>query len=60
MIKRSFIGLAKPLMEYEALDITQLEPKKIPTSKKATLLLGRSYDNKDTILFNIGDKVKTG
>lgn len=60
MIKRSFIGLAKPWMEYEALDITQPEPKKIPTSKKATLLLGRPYDHKDSILFNIGDKVKTG
>lgn len=60
MIKRSFIGLAKPWLEYEALDITQPEPKKIPTSKKSTLLIDRPYDHKDTILFKIGDKVKTG
>jgi electron transport complex protein RnfC len=60
MIKKSFIGLAKPLIEYEAIDVTLPELKEIPTSKKVTLLLGKSFDPKDSILFNIGDKVKTG
>ena len=60
MIKKSFIGLAKPLIEYQPLDVTPPEPQKIPTSKKITLLLDHPYDHKDSISFNIGDQVKTG
>ena len=60
MIKRSFIGLTKPLLKYEALDIKTPEPLIIQPSKKVTLFLDKSFNFKDTILFNIGDKVKTG
>ena len=60
MIKRSFIGLAKPLIEYQALDVTPLEPQKIPTPKNVTLFIDRPYNHRDSILFNIGDQVKTG
>ena len=60
MIKRSFIGLAKPLIEYEVLDIAPPEPREIPISTRATLFLNRSYDPKESTLFNIGEKVKTG
>jgi len=60
MIKRSFIGLAKPLIEYQALNVTPLEPQKIPTPKNVTLFIDRPYDHRDSILFNIGDQVKTG
>jgi electron transport complex protein RnfC len=63
MIKRSFIGLAKPRIEYEALDLTVPEPKIIPTSKKVTLLLNQAYEpfgKKNAVLLKKGDTVKTG
>lgn len=60
MIKRSFIGLTKPLIEYEALDITPPKPTEISLLTRAILFLDRSYDPKDSTLFNIGDKVRTG
>jgi electron transport complex protein RnfC len=60
MIKRSFIGLTKPLLKYEALDVSTPEPSVIQPSKKVTLFLDKVFDFKDKILFNIGDKVKTG
>jgi electron transport complex protein RnfC len=60
MIKRSFIGLTKPLLKYEALDVSTSEPSVIQPSKKVTLFLDKAFDFKDKILFNIGDEVKTG
>lgn len=60
MIKQSFIGLAKPRIEYEVIDAEQPEPRLIPASEKVTLFLEKSNVRNDSILFNIGDKVKTG
>ncbi len=60
MTKRSFFGLTKPRIEYEALDIRQTEPSLVPTSKRVTLLLDKPYDHRDSILFKVGDRVKTG
>ena len=57
MIKRSFIGLAKPRIVYEALDVTVPEPKEIPTSKKVTLLLNEPYEpvgNKNAVVIKKG------
>ncbi len=60
MIKRSFIGLTKPLLKYEALDVSTPEFPVIQPSKKVTLFLNNAFDFKDKILFNVGDTVKTG
>ena len=60
MIKQSFFGLAKPVLEYDALDIREPEPTIIPVSKKVTLFIDQAYNFKDSILFKTGDKVKTG
>ncbi|MGB6012365.1 MAG: hypothetical protein WBI57_13960, partial [Desulfobacterales bacterium] len=60
MIKRSFIGLTKPLLKYEALDVRTPEPTIIQEPKKVSLFLDKTYGVKDSILFKIGDKVKTG
>jgi electron transport complex protein RnfC len=63
MIKRSFIGLAKPRLEYELLEEKQLEPVKIPTPKKVTILLNTPFDpyiKRESDLIKIGDTVKTG
>jgi len=60
MIKQSFIGLAKPRIEYEALDVRQPTPRILPTSNKVLFLLNKPNDPKDSITFNVGDRVKTG
>ena len=60
MIKRSFIGLTKPLLKYEALDIKAPKPSVIQPSKKVTLFFNKAFDFTDKILFKVGDKVKTG
>ncbi len=60
MIKRSFIGLTKPLLKYDALDVKTPAPLVIQPSKKVTLFLNKAFDFKDTLLFKIGDTVKTG
>jgi len=60
MIKQSFIGLAKPRIEYEVLDSAQPEPNIIPAPKKVTLFLDKSRVRNDSLLVGIGDEVKTG
>lgn len=63
MIKRPFISLAKPRIEYEALDVTLPEPRTIPTPKKVTLLLNEPFEpfgKKNAVLLKKDDSVKTG
>jgi electron transport complex protein RnfC len=60
MIKRSFIGLTKPILKYEALDVRTPKPTIIQEPKKVSLFLDKTYGFKDSISFKIGDKVKTG
>jgi len=60
MIKRTFIGLTKPRLKYDALDVRAPEPTIIQPSEKVTLLLDKPFDFKDKLLFKIGEKVKTG
>ena len=51
MIKRSFIGLTKPLLKYDALDVKTPAPLVIQPSKKVTLFLDKAFNFKDTLLF---------
>ena len=63
MIKRPFISLAKPRIEYEALDVTLPEPKMIQTPKKVTLLLNEPFEpfgKKNAVVLKKDDSVKTG
>jgi electron transport complex protein RnfC len=63
MIKRSFIGLIKPRMTYQAIELTPPEPEKIPIPKQATLLLSEPYDpfgQKKSVQLKKGDPIKTG
>ena len=60
MINRSFIGLARPRIEYELLNALAPEPQNIPTPQKVTLLSSSSYDQKDALTLKVGDTVKTG
>jgi len=63
MIKRSFVSLAKPRIEYKPLELTAPEPRKISPSQKVTLLLESPYDPsgiRDTVAVGKGETVKTG
>lgn len=60
MIKRSFIGLTKPRLEYAIIDEALPAPVKVPKSKKVTLLSYGSWDPKCVLNLKGGDKVKTG
>jgi len=63
MIKKSFIGMAKPQLLCEALESALPEPEKISISARATFLLkmppGQS-GGKSSFSFEEGDKVITG
>jgi len=58
MIKRSFIGLLKPRLEYGSLADTP-SLKQIPTPKEITLLSNCPFDKKN-LLFKKKETVKTG
>ncbi|MGA8179206.1 MAG: 4Fe-4S dicluster domain-containing protein [Desulfobacterales bacterium] len=63
MIKRSFIGLIKPRMMYQAIELTSPEAEKMPVPKQVTLLLNEPYDSfgrKQSVQLKKGDPVKTG
>jgi electron transport complex protein RnfC len=63
MIKKSFFGLIKPRMIYQAIELKPPEPEKIPTPKQATLLLSEPYDpfgQKKSVQLKKGDPIKTG
>ena len=63
MIKKSFFGLAKPRLSYEALESTLPNPKIIAVPSMATFFLGGSLNGsalKGPVGLGIGDKVKTG
>jgi len=58
MIKRSFIGLLKPRLEYGSIEDTP-SLKQIPTSKEITILSNCSFDKKKLLLKKKA-AVKTG
>jgi electron transport complex protein RnfC len=63
MIKRSFIGLIKPRMMYQAIELRPPEPEKMPTPKQVMLLLNEPYDpfgQKKAVQIKKGDPIKTG
>ncbi len=63
MIKKSFIGMAKPQLLCEALESVLPEPEKISISARATFLLKMPHGQsvgKSSFSFEEGDKVITG
>ncbi len=63
MIKKSFIGLAKPRLMYDTLESLLPEPRNIELPEKVTLLLETAADKSSANgQFSVkeGDKVKTG
>jgi len=59
-MKKSFIGLTKPVLEYQAPVSLAAKPEKIAIPKKASLFFKGAYSQKDAVLLKIGEKVKTG
>ena len=49
MIKRSFVSLAKPRIEYKPLELTAPEPRKVKPAKTVTLFLENPYEKQDKI-----------
>ncbi len=60
MIKKPFIGFLKPKVEYETAGPTTHSPKEIAFPGQAVLFVERLLENRDSLILNTGDKVKTG
>jgi len=59
-MKKSFVGLTKPVLEYQSLTGLMTKPEKIAIPKKASLFFKGAYSQKNAVLLKIGEKVKTG
>ena len=60
MIKKAFLGLKPPRIEYELLHETPVGPTSISASQTVTLLLPGRYARKSKFALNPGDRVATG
>ena len=60
MIKKSFLGLATPQIEYKMLPVHLPETEKVPTPKRITLFHQKNNSNNIPSTLGIGDPVKTG
>jgi Na+-translocating ferredoxin:NAD+ oxidoreductase subunit C len=60
MLKKSFIGLSKPRIEYQKIQGAPDKPEIIPIPKKISLFFNEAYVDKKSLLLTIGDTVKTG
>jgi len=60
MLKKSFIGLVKPIIQYESIIDSLPEPKMIAPPASATLLLEGPFDRRDATFYTQGDPVKFG
>ncbi|MBW2363524.1 MAG: 4Fe-4S dicluster domain-containing protein [Deltaproteobacteria bacterium] len=60
MIKKSFLGFAKPEIKYDVLGDVSLELYDIPIPESVVLLSDGSPGQNPQLAINIGDRVKTG
>lgn len=60
MLKKSFLGLSNPRIEYELLPVKVPEPEKVSPSKTVTLFHPKSGGSSAAPSFQTGDRVKTG
>jgi electron transport complex protein RnfC len=60
MIKKAFLGLSTPQIEYEMLPVHIPETEKIPIPKSITLFHQRNDKHRIPSTLGIGDPVKTG
>ncbi len=60
MIKKAFLGLSTPQIEYEMIPAHLPETEKVPTPKRITLLHQSNDEQRIPSTLGIGDRVKTG
>ena len=60
MIKKAFLGLSTPQIEYEMLPVHLPETEKVPTPKNITLFHQKNDAHRIPSSLGIGDPVKTG
>ena len=60
MIKKAFLGLSTPQINYEMLPVHLPETEKIPTPKRITLFHPKDDERNIPSALGIGDSVKTG
>jgi electron transport complex protein RnfC len=60
MLKKSFLGLTNPRIEYELLPVKVPEPERVAPSKTVTLFHSKNGDQSAAPAFQTGDRVKTG
>ncbi|MDH3885095.1 MAG: 4Fe-4S dicluster domain-containing protein [Desulfobacterales bacterium] len=60
MIKKTFLGLSTPQIEYELLPVHLPETEKVPAPKRITLLHQSNEEHRIPSTLGIGDPVKTG
>jgi len=60
MLKKSFLGLTNPRIEYELLPVKVPEPERVAPSKTVTLFHPKNGDQSAAPAFQTGDRVKTG
>jgi electron transport complex protein RnfC len=60
MLKKSFLGLTTPRIEYELLPVKVPEPERVAPSKTVTLFHPKNGDPSAAPAFQTGDRVKTG
>ncbi len=60
MIKRSFFGIKKPVLEYNILGSAVSEVKTIPLPETVQLFSDNAYDSLTSVILKSGDSVKTG
>jgi electron transport complex protein RnfC len=60
MIKRSFFGIKKPVLEYNILGSAASEIKTIPLPETVRLFSDNAYDSLASVILKPGDSVNTG
>lgn len=60
MLKRSFISLAKPKLEYKPFAAIPGKPEPVAPPQRVTLLHEGEYEQTDAVRLKVGDGVKTG
>ncbi len=60
MLKKSFVGIIKPRLEYESLTGRVADPIQIPPPSTATLLVEGPVEKRDASLLSEGDAVAAG
>ncbi len=60
MLKKSFLGLTNPRIDYELLPVKVPEPEQVTPAKTVTFLHPKNSDQSAVTVLQVGERVKTG